>query len=74
MSLTDVLNLCARASGLHPMDPEERRRMRRRRSSSSSAGGMGGSGSGNGGGVYGGRGSLDSNSARSSSVDVGAKR
>ena len=36
VSLTDVLNLFARASGLHPADPEEMRRRRRRSSSSSS--------------------------------------
>ncbi|RMY65776.1 hypothetical protein D0864_12008 [Hortaea werneckii] len=36
VSLTDVLNLFARASGLHPGDPEEMRKLRRRSSSSSS--------------------------------------
>ncbi|KAK5126223.1 hypothetical protein LTR85_010458 [Meristemomyces frigidus] len=36
VSLTDVLNLFARASGLSPTDPEEMRRRRRRSSSSSS--------------------------------------
>ncbi|KAK4612665.1 hypothetical protein CLAFUR0_13137 [Fulvia fulva] len=35
VSLTDVLNLFARASGLHPTDPEETRRRRRQSSSSS---------------------------------------
>ena len=35
VSLTDILNLYARASGLHPEDPFERRRQRRRSSSSS---------------------------------------
>ncbi|KAL8858427.1 MAG: hypothetical protein Q9178_005108 [Gyalolechia marmorata] len=35
VSLTDILNLFAKASGLHPTDPEERRRQRRRSSSSS---------------------------------------
>ncbi|ORY09772.1 hypothetical protein BCR34DRAFT_567910 [Clohesyomyces aquaticus] len=35
ISLTDVLNLFARASGLHPHDPDEARRARRRSSSSS---------------------------------------
>jgi hypothetical protein len=35
ISLTDILNLFARASGLHPHDPEEARRARRRSSSSS---------------------------------------
>lgn len=35
VSLTDVLNLFARASGLHPGDPEETRRRRRQSSSSS---------------------------------------
>ncbi|KAF4556276.1 SDS23-like protein [Elsinoe fawcettii] len=35
ISLTDVLNLYARASGLSPMDPEETRRRRRTSSSSS---------------------------------------
>ncbi|KAL9595667.1 MAG: hypothetical protein Q9219_006300 [cf. Caloplaca sp. 3 TL-2023] len=35
VSLTDILNLFARASGLHPTDPEWRRRQRRRSSSSS---------------------------------------
>ncbi|KAI9678384.1 MAG: cell separation during budding [Bathelium mastoideum] len=35
VSLTDILNLFARASGLHPMDPDEARRRRRRSSSSS---------------------------------------
>ncbi|KAI7214520.1 hypothetical protein KC333_g5974 [Hortaea werneckii] len=36
VSLTDILNLFARASGLHPGDPEEMRKLRRRSSSSSS--------------------------------------
>jgi hypothetical protein len=35
VSLTDILNLFARASGLHPGDLEEARRMRRRSSSGS---------------------------------------
>lgn len=35
VSLTDILNLFARASGLHPGDPEEMRKLRRRSSSSS---------------------------------------
>ncbi|KAL8677207.1 MAG: hypothetical protein Q9186_006349 [Xanthomendoza sp. 1 TL-2023] len=35
VSLTDILNLFARATGLHPTDPDERRRQRRRSSSSS---------------------------------------
>ncbi|KAL8762245.1 MAG: hypothetical protein Q9184_001726 [Pyrenodesmia sp. 2 TL-2023] len=35
VSLTDILNLFARASGLHPTNPDERRRQRRRSSSSS---------------------------------------
>lgn len=35
ISLTDILNLFARASGLHPHDPDEARRARRRSSSSS---------------------------------------
>lgn len=35
ISLTDVLNLYARASGLSPMDPDETRRRRRKSSSSS---------------------------------------
>lgn len=38
VSLTDILNLFARASGLHPTDPTEAREQRRRRSSSSSLG------------------------------------
>ena len=37
VSLTDILNVFARATGLHPMDPEETRRQRRRSSSSSIA-------------------------------------
>lgn len=36
VSLTDILNLYAKASGLSPSDPEETRRRRRRTSSSSS--------------------------------------
>lgn len=36
ISLTDVLNLIAKASGLNPHDPGEAREMRRRRSSSTS--------------------------------------
>lgn len=36
VSLTDVLNVLARASGLHPSDPDDMRRRRRRSSSSSS--------------------------------------
>jgi CBS domain-containing protein len=35
ISLTDILNLFARANGLHPHDPDEARRARRRSSSSS---------------------------------------
>ncbi|KAJ8115594.1 hypothetical protein OPT61_g2804 [Boeremia exigua] len=35
ISLTDILNVFARASGLHPHDPDEARRARRRSSSSS---------------------------------------
>lgn len=35
VSLTDVLNLFAKASGLHPVDPTEMRRYRRRSSSAS---------------------------------------
>ena len=35
VSLTDILNLFARASGLNPHDPDEARRARRRSSSSS---------------------------------------
>ncbi|KAL8829469.1 MAG: hypothetical protein Q9170_006157 [Blastenia crenularia] len=35
VSLTDILNLFAKASGLHPTDPDQRRRQRRRSSSSS---------------------------------------
>jgi hypothetical protein len=37
VSLTDILNLFARASGLNPNDPDETRRHRRRSSSSSLA-------------------------------------
>ena len=36
--MTDILNLFARASGLHPTDPEEARRKRRGSSSSSRSG------------------------------------
>ena len=39
VSLTDILNLFAKATGLHPEDPEDARR-RRRGSSSSSRGGL----------------------------------
>ncbi len=43
VSLTDILNLFARASGLHPTDPDEARRNRRGSSSSSrSAAGVSG--------------------------------
>ena len=35
VSLTDILNLFARSSGLSPIDPSEMRRQRRRSSSSS---------------------------------------
>jgi len=35
VSLTDILNLFARASGLNPHDPSELRQMRRRSSSAS---------------------------------------
>jgi CBS domain-containing protein len=35
VSLTDVLNIFARSSGLHPLDPSEQRARRRRSSSSS---------------------------------------
>lgn len=35
ISLTDILNLFARANGLNPHDPDEARRARRRSSSSS---------------------------------------
>jgi len=37
VSLTDILNLCARASGLNPLDPWEMRQSRRRSSSASLA-------------------------------------
>lgn len=66
ISLTDILNLYARASGLHPADLEEARR-KRRGSSSSSTGASAGAGAG--AGV---RGSLDS--ARGSSVDIRERR
>lgn len=64
VSLTDVLNLYARATGLRPEDPEETRRRRRRSSSSSvrrSMDGLGGNGNGNGNGNGGGsmRGSVE---------------
>jgi hypothetical protein len=36
VSLTDILNLFARMSGLSPLDPDETRRRRRRSSSHSS--------------------------------------
>lgn len=62
VSLTDILNLYARASGLHPGDLEEARRKRRGSSSSSVSVGY----------AAGVRGSLDS--ARSSTVDVREKR
>lgn len=38
VSLTDILNLFARASGLHPTNPEEARRQRRGSSSSARSG------------------------------------
>ncbi|KAL6721048.1 cell separation during budding [Lecanora helva] len=38
VSLTDIMNLFARATGLHPTDPEEARRKRRGSSSSSRSG------------------------------------
>lgn len=68
VSLTDILNLYARASGLHPGDIEDARRKRRGSSSSS----VSVSGSWGGGGGREVRGSLDS--ARSSVVDVREKR
>lgn len=68
VSLTDILNLYARASGLHPGDLEDMRRKRRGSSSSS----VSVSGSWGGGGGREVRGSLDS--ARSSVVDVREKR
>lgn len=47
VSLTDVLNLFARASGLQPSDPEEARRARRGSSASaSSRSGVSGRGAG----------------------------
>ena len=67
VSLTDILNLYARASGLHPGDLEDARR--KRRGSSSSSVSVSGSWGGGGAGV---RGSLDS--ARSSVVDIREKR
>ena len=62
VSLTDILNLFARASGLHPTDPEEARRKRRGSSASSRSAT----------GVSGWRGSEDS--ARSGFMDPGLKR
>ena len=59
VSLTDVLNLFAKATGLHPEDPEEARR-KRRGSSSSSRSGV--------------RASMDSARRESLSVDVLAGR
>lgn len=70
VSLTDILNLYARASGLHPGDLEDVRR--KRRGSSSSSVSVSGSWGGGGGGAAGVRGSLDS--ARSSVVDIREKR
>ncbi|MCJ1467962.1 cell separation during budding [Pseudocyphellaria aurata] len=67
VSLTDILNLYARASGLHPGDLEDARR--KRRGSSSSSVSVSGSW---GGGAREVRGSLDS--ARSNVVDVREKR
>ena len=63
VSLTDILNLFARASGLQPSDPEEARRARRGSSASSRSGV-----SGRALAEERARGSLDS--ARSSVVDV----
>ena len=66
VSLTDILNLFARASGLQPSDPEEARRARRGSSASSRSGVSGR-------GVFTEqRGSLDS--ARSSVVDIKAEK
>ncbi len=71
VSLTDILNLYARASGLHPGDLEEARRKRRGSSSSavSVSGSWGGGGGGQGREI---RGSIDS--ARSSVIDFREKR
>ena len=62
VSLTDILNLFARASGLHPTDPEEARRKRRGSSASSRSAT----------GVSGWRGAEDN--ARSGFIDPGLKR
>ena len=63
VSLTDVLNLFAKATGLHPDDPEDARRKRRGSSSSSR--------SGRGAGL---RASMDSMRRESLSLDVQAGR
>lgn len=69
VSLTDILNLFARASGLQPSDPEEARRARRGSSASrSSVVSIGRSVAEEKGGARGG--SLDS--ARSGSIADGA--
>lgn len=58
ISLTDILNLFARASGLHPHDPDEARRARRRSSSSSMRRSMDSSRSESVSGIVGRRGSV----------------
>ncbi|KAF2025064.1 hypothetical protein EK21DRAFT_104258 [Setomelanomma holmii] len=58
ISLTDVLNLFARASGLHPHDPDQARRARRRSSSSSMRKSMDSSRSESVSGIAGRRGSV----------------
>jgi hypothetical protein len=59
ISLTDVLNLFAKASGLHPHDPDEARRARRRSSSSSIRRSMDSSRSESVSGIAGRRGSVN---------------
>jgi len=58
ISLTDILNLFARASGLHPHNPDEARRARRRSSSSSMRRSMDSSRSESVSGIAGRRGSV----------------
>jgi hypothetical protein len=74
ISLTDILNVFARASGLHPHDPDEARRARRRSSSSSMRTSMDSSRSESVSGIAGRRGSVSERERTASVQGLGVPR
>jgi CBS domain-containing protein len=74
ISLTDILNVFARASGLHPHDPDEARRARRRSSSSSMRTSMDSSRSESVSGIAGRRSSVSERERNASVQSLGLSR